>query len=190
LSRKRPAFDVLEAAPNTARDDVTEELVRRTISESGARGLPETSKQRIKRGLEKLRADTVSKPGGTPVRKSSPKGLVLALVCAAATVLVVPLWVLLCLGILGAIGAMVVLRLAGTERVSGWVLARYARLKDENPEKAERLRLKAARLSAMVSAIAARLPESWVQGLYLPDFEPAGELPEKMRSEPFERLSV
>ena len=90
--------------------------------------------------------------------------------------------ILFCLGILGAIGAMVVLRLAGTERVSGWVLARYARLKDENPEKAERLRLKAARLSAMASAIAARLPESWVQGLYLPDFEPAGELPEKMRS--------
>jgi hypothetical protein len=45
-------------------------------------------------------------------------------------------------------------------------------------------------MSKLISGIVERLPDKWTTGLYLPDFEEPAELPDKMQSEPFDRLTT
>ncbi|KUJ73703.1 hypothetical protein AVO45_14020 [Ruegeria marisrubri] len=67
------------------------------------------------------------------------------------------------------------------EQAMGWLQARY-------PAAASRLRQGMARYGRAACALVERLPERWTEGLYLPDFEPPAEPPEKMQLDPFERL--
>lgn len=180
----------LKAAPVDVSGAAVEALVKQTVSESAVQGIPEKSQVRIKRGLEKLKAGAEAKPGGTPSRSLPGKGIMLALVSLAILAFILPLWLFGTALIVAVVGTIGFLSLMGPERISAWVVARYERLQQDNPAKAENLRARAARISATITAFADRLPEKWVQGLYLPDFEPSTDLPEKMRTEPFERLSV
>lgn len=189
-ARKTRAPKELKATPVDVSGAAVEALVKQTVSESEVQGIPEPSQVRIKRGLEKLKAEVTVKPRGTPSSALSVKRIMLKLVSLAILMIIVPLWLFLTVLVLAVAGVIGFLSLMGPERISGWVVARYKRLQQDDPEKAESLRARAARISARITAFAERLPEKWVQGLYLPDFEPATDLPEKMRTEPFERLSV
>jgi hypothetical protein len=77
----------------------------------------------------------------------------------------------------------------GPDRVSEIVAARFERLKARDPARAEALRRRAARVSRGAARLADRLPAHWTTGLAIPDFEPAGETPEKLRDDPFARLA-
>ena len=77
----------------------------------------------------------------------------------------------------------------GPDRVDASVAAWHARLRRRDFDKAEDIRRRAAFWSKRISAIVGRLPEKWTTGLYLPDFEEAPELPEKMKKDPFDRLA-
>ena len=76
----------------------------------------------------------------------------------------------------------------GLDRSAELLRAGYDRLAARRPDLAARLRARGIRASAAITRLIARLPERWVGGLYLPDFEPRGDLPEKMREDPFDRL--
>jgi hypothetical protein len=76
----------------------------------------------------------------------------------------------------------------GPDRVAEMVVAWYRRKKASDPERAEEIRARAARVSQRLGKIVDRLPESWTQGLYLPDFEENKPLPECLTSDPFDRL--
>ena len=77
----------------------------------------------------------------------------------------------------------------GPDRVESFVVTRYRRLRERDLNAAEKLRHRAAIASKILSVIADKLPESWTAGLYLPDFEEPPERPEKMTSDPFDRLT-
>lgn len=77
----------------------------------------------------------------------------------------------------------------GPDRASELVAEWHARLAVREPETAETLRRRAAKVSRVLAGIAEKLPERWTAGLYLPDFEPEREMPEKMKEDPFDRLS-
>lgn len=76
----------------------------------------------------------------------------------------------------------------GPDRVAEMVVAWYRRKKSSDPERAEEIRARAARVSQRLGKIVDRLPESWTQGLYLPDFEENKPLPECLTGDPFDRL--
>lgn len=76
----------------------------------------------------------------------------------------------------------------GPDRVAQMIAAWFTRLKARDPDRAEVLRSRAARVSALLGAVADRLPERWTQGLYLPDFEEPSEQPPEMHNDPFDRL--
>ena len=76
----------------------------------------------------------------------------------------------------------------GPDRVAEMVVAWYRRKKEADPERAEEIRARAARVSQRLGKIVDRLPERWTQGLYLPDFEENKPLPECLTGDPFDRL--
>ncbi|MFA3916243.1 hypothetical protein [Ruegeria hyattellae] len=77
----------------------------------------------------------------------------------------------------------------GPDRAQDWVRNRYLGLRERDPDGAERIRRRAAVASKKLSEIVEKLPERWTAGLYLPDFEEPEELPEKFKTDPFERLA-
>jgi len=76
----------------------------------------------------------------------------------------------------------------GPDRVAELILAWYQSKKERDPDGAEALRARAARLSRRLERMFARLPERWTQGLYLPDFEEPKPLPDRLANDPFDRL--
>lgn len=76
----------------------------------------------------------------------------------------------------------------GPDTVENWIIDRHRRLRDRDPAAADRLRRRAAATSRRLSVLVEKLPASWTQGLYLPDFEEPSELPARLHSDPFERL--
>jgi hypothetical protein len=77
----------------------------------------------------------------------------------------------------------------GPDTVQNWVIERHLRLRNRDPAAAERLRRCAAATSQRLAVVAEKLPESWTQGLYIPDFEEPSEHPARLHSDPFERLA-
>ena len=77
----------------------------------------------------------------------------------------------------------------GPDRVESFLVTRYRRLRERDSNAAERLRHRAAIASKILSVIVDKLPDRWTAGLYLPDFEEPPELPDKMTSDPFDRLT-
>lgn len=77
----------------------------------------------------------------------------------------------------------------GPDRASELIVAWYRRLEKRDPQEAETLRRRAAAASRWLTAMAARLPERWTAGLYLPDFEPDAGAPAELQDDPFDRLA-
>jgi hypothetical protein len=99
-------------------------------------------------------------------------------------------WFMLALFLVVMLVVLIVYFSLGSDRISRLVVKWYTHLRRRDPNKAENIRRRAAFLSNNISATVDRLPQKWTRGLYLPDFEGTPELPEKMRSDPFDRLSA
>ncbi len=101
-----------------------------------------------------------------------------------------PPWAVLGMALLALmIGLITYFSLGGPDRVAELVVAWYQRKKAREPERAEEIRARAARISLRLSKIVDRLPEGWTQGLYLPDFEETKPpLPDCLAKDPFDRL--
>ena len=91
--------------------------------------------------------------------------------------------------VMGLLIGLVLFFSFGPDRVQNWVINRYRRLRERDADAAERIRRRAAGAIKRLSAIVEKLPERWTTGLYLPDFEEPAELPENLKSDPFERLA-
>ncbi|GKY87536.1 hypothetical protein [Sinisalibacter aestuarii] len=120
-------------------------------------------------------------------RPDAPRRLALALLVLAAIFAPGKLAFLAILAVLMAGVGYVSL---GPDRVHELIADWHDRLAQRDPQRAEAIRLRAARVSRAAMALADRLPERWTSGLYLPDFEPAAEMPEKMKHDPFDRLAA
>lgn len=171
----------------------TVDLVKQTLADNGGAGLSRNSQKRIRNGLRKLarrktlpESDALSEPQNTPEDSRTPDRLY-AFLALFAVIFFVPSWVYPVLAACIIFLAITLYFAFGHDRVCSMILVWYRRLQQRDPEKAERLRVRAARISAWISRVADRLPERWTNGLYLPDFEPE-VLPEKMHSDPFERF--
>jgi hypothetical protein len=86
-------------------------------------------------------------------------------------------------------GAAITWFTLGPDRASELVAEWHANLARRDPDAAESLRRRAALVTRVIAGIADKLPERWTAGLYLPDFEPEREMPDKMKDDPFDRLS-
>lgn len=76
----------------------------------------------------------------------------------------------------------------GPDQVESFAIERFRRLRERDSIAAEKLRYRAAKASKTISDVVDKLPDRWTAGLHLPDFEDPPELPEKMKSDPFDRL--
>lgn len=99
-------------------------------------------------------------------------------------------WLVVSLVLLGVMLALIIYFSLGPDKVGALVAAWHTRLLQQDPTKAEVIRRRAARWSKRISTVIDRLPSKWTAGLYLPDFEKESELPEKMGTDPFDRLNV
>lgn len=99
-------------------------------------------------------------------------------------------WKVLWLTLLIPLAALITWASVGNEGCTELVVAWHGRLKARDPDKAERIRLRAAAASRALGRGLDRLPERWTQGLYLPDFEPEGYVPDTLKVDPFEELAA
>jgi hypothetical protein len=113
----------------------------------------------------------------------------LAILMLSIVFFVMP-WFVLSLVLLSVLIASIIYFSLGPDKVGALVAAWHARLRSRDPDKAEDARSRAALWSNRISAIADCLPEKWTAGLYFPDFEKESELPEKMKTDPFDRLDA
>lgn len=111
----------------------------------------------------------------------------LASVLLALSVVLRP-WAVLFMAVLAVVVGLITYFSLGPDRVSEIVVAWYHRMKERDPDRAEQLRARAAKASFTLGRVLDRLPVSWTQGLYLPDFEEVPDLNETLRADPFERL--
>lgn len=109
-------------------------------------------------------------------------GLLLAVFLAAP-------WLLVWLFVLTALFVAVIWFSIGPDRSQDFVLAWYARLRTCDPEKAERIRRRAATASRRLDAFLGYLPDRWTTGLYLPDFESDTDMARQLDADPFDRLA-
>lgn len=115
----------------------------------------------------------------------------LALTIAVLTlVMLMPGWVVPVTVFLSLLAVVTMYFVLGHDRIRRLIVAWYRRVERRDPARAENLRARAAFWSRRVSDWTATLPESWTQGLYIPDFEPEPEQPEILQTDPFERLSA
>lgn len=120
-------------------------------------------------------------------RPDAPRRIAVALL--VLSILAWP-WKVLWLTLLVPLALVITWASVGSEGCAELTVRWHARLKARDPDKAERIRLRAAATSRAVARALDRLPERWTQGLYLPDFEPEGYVPEKLKVDPFEELAV
>ncbi len=120
-------------------------------------------------------------------RPDAPRRLATALL--VVFVIVWP-WKVLGLTLLIPLALLITWASVGSEGFAELVVRAHARLKARDPDKAERLRLRAAAASRALTRGLERLPERWVGGIYLPDFEPPGYVPDKLKVDPFEELAA
>jgi len=112
------------------------------------------------------------------------------MIAGLALVMLMPGWVVPVTVFLSLLTVVTLYYALGYDRICRLIVAWYRRLERRDPERAENLRARAAYWSKRVSDWTATLPESWTQGLYIPDFEPEPEQPEILQTDPFERLSA
>ncbi len=112
---------------------------------------------------------------------------VMAVLACLALFLFYPLVAMILLFVTVMTGVIVYLSV-GPEQVERFAARRFEKLRARDPERAERLRQRAIRVVGVLNKVIDRLPERWTSGLYLPDFDGTAEQPEKLQSDPFERL--
>lgn len=120
-------------------------------------------------------------------RPDATRLLAMLMLC---TIVVLMPWFVLSFTLLAVLIALITYFSLGPDKVGALVAAWYARLHRRDPNKAEDTRRRAALWSKRISAVMVRLPEKWRTGFYLPEFEEARELPEKMNTDPFDRLDA
>ncbi|MCB1327955.1 MAG: hypothetical protein KDK28_00120 [Maritimibacter sp.] len=94
------------------------------------------------------------------------------------------------LTLLVPLAALITWASVGNEGCVELVVTWFNRLKARDAAKAERIRGRAAAVTRGLNRGLERLPQSWTQGLYLPDFETDGYVPEKLKVDPFEELAA
>ncbi|MEP1934463.1 MAG: hypothetical protein ABJI96_05960 [Paracoccaceae bacterium] len=120
-------------------------------------------------------------------RPDAPR--ILAMLILFVVVVIMP-WFILSLVLSGILLTLIIYFSLGPDRVCEMVAAWHTRLRCRDLDRAEDIRRRAAFWSKHISAIVSRLPEKWTAGLYLPDFEETSERPEKMKTDPFDRLAT
>lgn len=98
-------------------------------------------------------------------------------------------WFLVWLFVIAALFVTVIWFSIGPDRSQDLILAWYARLRTRDPEKAERIRHRAATASKRLDAFLGYLPDRWTTGLYLPDFESDTDMARQLNADPFDRLA-
>lgn len=80
----------------------------------------------------------------------------------------------------------------GTERIHGFIARRFVRFEAKQPDRAREVRVRADALANKVEAALDKMPGTWADDIYLPDFlgDTMRPMPEKMRIDPFDRLVV
>ncbi|SDC48428.1 hypothetical protein SAMN04488239_102360 [Ruegeria marina] len=110
-----------------------------------------------------------------------------AAIFALALVIAYP-WVLpVTMGLLVALVTLAYLML-GQERSVAIGASCFVGLQRWRPAQAEALRAWAIRRVDRLERLLGRLPERWTAGIYLPDFGPTPDCPDKMQRDPFARL--
>lgn len=147
---------------------------------------------------ERMRASKWHRPKTSPARtllsttasfiKRPDAPRVLALLVLVTFIVLEPGFVVF-LFVMSFLTLLVLYFSLGPDPFQNWAINRYKRLRDRDPDAAERLRLRAAKTSRKLSALIEKLPEKWTTGLYLPDFEEPQDLPETWNTDPFERLA-
>ncbi|MCJ7874994.1 hypothetical protein [Phaeobacter sp. J2-8] len=120
-------------------------------------------------------------------RPDAPRTLALG---ALVIVVLVRPWLVVAVGLLALLTAAVVYFSLGPDRVCDLVVSWYTRLRERDPDRAEAIRQRASDASARFAKLLDRLPASWTQGIYIPDFEPDTELLDDTRPDPFDRLAA
>lgn len=171
------------------RDDGSIELAIRAVlggelgpkirPEGHAKAKAENPSRTLTRFIGRLRRAVAGVP--------RPRRRQVAIVAVALAILLWPLQILAFM-LLTVITLLVCYWTLGHERAVELTAQTMEWLEARSPAVASRLRQGAQRFGKAVFALVARLPERWTEGLYLPDFEPHSEPPEKMRVDPFERL--
>lgn len=175
--------------------DVDEQLIDttiRTLLESDVSAPRQQANrdcvQEREQGTAPIRPDS---PVSASVRRSflgNPPGWRVSLVILVLAILIGwPILLLVFFGLLVAILVIPYLTL-GHDRSVEICLLGYDLLSRHSPSRAEYLRGWAARQTSAMERWLTHLPESWVSGLYLPDFETDTGRPEKMQTDPFDRL--
>ena len=120
-------------------------------------------------------------------RPDAPRRLALAIIAFSVFVWTAEvLW----LSLLIPLAALITWASVGNEGCVELVISWFERLKARDAAKAERIRARAAAVTRGLNRGLERLPQSWTQGLYLPDFETDGYVPEKLKVDPFEELAA
>ncbi len=94
------------------------------------------------------------------------------------------------LTLLVPLGLLILWSSVGSSGCRELIVLWHRRLKARDPDKAERIRLRAKAVSRALGRGLDRLPKRWTQGIYLPDFEPEGYVPEKLKVDPFEDFAA
>ncbi|NDW45121.1 hypothetical protein [Ruegeria sp. PrR005] len=173
-------------------DDQTIDATIRALLDSDVLG------PRLDPVRETLREEQQAPEQEQPVRPASgpawryfldnPPGWRVSLVILVLAILVG--WPLLLLGSLGLFMAILAISYftLGHDRSVEIGLQGFGLLSRFSPRHAEYLKDWAARQTTAMERWLSYLPESWVSGLYLPDFEAETGMPEKMQMDPFDRL--
>jgi len=117
-------------------------------------------------------------------RKDAPRILAAALI--VMTIITNPWFVIGLFFLLAAITGLIAYGL-GADRCSRLISARFAKLKKQNPEKADILLTRAIFLRNGLERLLDKLPEDWTRGLYLPELEETTDQP-LPDADPFQKL--
>lgn len=87
---------------------------------------------------------------------------------------------------------LIVCATVGSDWIGRGTLRLYRWLEARNPDRAERLRVRADAVALRLDGLLDRLPDRWTEGLYLPDFSRAALSPDTLddRPDPFDRIAA
>lgn len=164
--------------------EVARERVEARRQQSAVAGLQEMEHEEAD---APLRIMTV--PHRTPKKHKPMSQRTHAAILAACTfIFFLPVWLLPAMAFTVLFLSLATWTLLGPDRIRGMVQGYYTRLRQEDENRAEALRERAAATSTWIGQLLAALPEEWTRGIYLPDFEPEDAPHAKLSEDPFERL--
>lgn len=180
-------LEMLKSPPLVIDDAAVEEAVKAVLRETVF--VPEKPRRRF---FPEIEPAEIAPMQDEQVKKSwwpgyQPKWTHSAGILALALIIARPWFLPVSLGLLIASFTIAYL-IVGHDRFMGFGAACFARYQRRNPERAETLRAWAIRRVERIERLLGHLPERWTAGIYLPDFSPAPDSPDKMQRDPFERF--